>query len=654
MTHRQGSEWPGRGGANFAAPVDRSGGILARLRAVQQRVRALSSAIAPSGDLLFLVGRLIDAATLLKAQSIARDWGVAPHEVLISLGWVAESDYVAALAEALGCDWLGRAERGHSHGRSGAVPTLSLLYDGEILVEAYAATPDRIREQLRRLPHHVQPVLATRRDVDALRLARAGEALIDHAIDGLWRADPRASARSGAEPWQIGVIATIVVLCGVSLTLAPAPTMSTLMVLMTAPFLCIGALRLAALVEVLRRPARPSHFESVGPRADASLPHYTALIPLYREARVVPDLVDAMAALDYPAAKLDVMLVLEASDRETVAAVAALDLPGNVRPVIVPDKGPRTKPKALNYALDLVQSPYVVVFDAEDIPEPRQIREALAAFSANGPDLGCVQARLGIHNASQGWLARQFALEYASLFDAQLPALDRLGLPIPLGGTSNHFRVEVLRAVGGWDPFNVTEDADLGLRLARRGYRTATLGSTTWEEAPIHLTSWIKQRTRWLKGWMQTYIVVTRRPLAHVRELGLRRALGLHLVMGGMMLSALVHPLCLAWIGYQSVAGGIQSTGDSVEAVLLAVAMLNLVLGYTSAMAAGAAAAWKRGWSRTAASALAMPLYWLLVSLAAYRALVQLVHAPHLWEKTEHGHSIPRVTGGQGRRRGKS
>ena len=96
-----------------------------------------------------------------------------------------------------------------------------------------------------------------------------------------------------------------------------------------------------------------------------------------------------------------------------------------------------------------------------------------------------MQARLAIDNASDGWLSRHFAAEYAGQFDVFLPALAKLRLPLPLGGTSNHFRADVLRKVGGWDPFNVTEDADLGMRLARFGYRTGVIGSTTWEEAPV-------------------------------------------------------------------------------------------------------------------------------------------------------------------------
>ena len=212
--------------------------------------------------------------------------------------------------------------------------------------------------------------------------------------------------------------------------------------------------------------------------------------------------------------------MLESVDAETIAAAHRLDLRPPFELVIVPDRRPRSKPKALNYALAFARGDFVGVFDAEDVPAPGQLRQALAAFAAGPANLGCVQGRLTIDNADDGWLCRQFALEYLVLFDGLLPALDRMGMPLPLGGTSNHFPLRVLRAVGAWDAWNVTEDADLGLRLARAGYHAQVIASTTFEEAPQRFGNWRRQRTRWLKGWMQTYIVHSRRPLRLAAELG--------------------------------------------------------------------------------------------------------------------------------------
>lgn len=570
-----------------------------------------------------------------KAERIAAEWAVTPHEVLIALGWIDEQDYVAALGAALGTDWLHRPATDPASGK----PRPRRARIGELVICAYEMRPPALRQAISMLPPNRHPVLATRREIDAIRMAGAEAALIDHAIEGLWRTDRAASARWGAETWQILSTVGIIGLLLGGASVAPETVVPLVLTLLTLPFLCIMLLRSAAIMELLRRPSASNAATHRAIR-DADLPRYSALVALYREAEVLPDLVEAMAALDYPSAKLDVFLVLEASDTETLAALAGLDLPGNVRPVVVPQKGPRTKPKALNYALELVTSPYAVVYDAEDIPEPDQLRRALAAFADDAPNIACVQARLGIHNAHQGWLARQFALEYAALFDGLLPALHRLGLPIPLGGTSNHFRVDLLKEVGGWDPYNVTEDADLGFRLARAGYRTVTIPSTTWEEAPIGLVSWLRQRTRWLKGWMQTYLVHTRRRSRTRRGLGWWRWFGLHGMIGGMLLSALVDPICLGMIAWQTANGGLlQPAATTFERALVWIALLNLGLGYGAAMLAGAIAAWRRRWRWLSLEALLMPLYWLLVSLASYRALLQLFLSPHLWEKTTHGHS---------------
>ncbi len=586
------------------------------------RLRASTAEVAES-EYAFLVGRAIDAATLERAERIAQTWAVLPHEVMIALGWIDEREYVAALGAALGIDWLGRAPD-------------RLQRPGEAVISAYAMRPKVIREAVSLLPAGRHPVLASRREVDAMHMAGAEAALIDSAIEGLWRADPSASARTGAEMWQALLAVTFVGLVLGGAAVAPDVMLPFVMAVLTLPFLCVVLLRSAAVLELLR-PRYPREAKDGRTSPEAELPRYSALVPLYREAEILPDLVAGMAALDYPAAKLEVLLVLEAEDTETRAALAHLDLPGNIRPVAVPDKGPRTKPKALNYALEIVRSPYVVVYDAEDIPEPDQLRRALAAFAEGGPDIACVQARLGIHNMRQGWLPRQFALEYASLFDAQLPSLQRLGLPIPLGGTSNHFRVDRLKEVGGWDPYHVTEDADLGFRLARGGYHTLTIASTTWEEAPIALRSWVRQRTRWLKGWMQTYLVHTRRGR---QVLDGWSRLGLHVLIGGMLLSALVHPIVLAIMGGLALHGDLLAPkSSSLEWTLVWIGLANFGLGYVSAILAAAIAAWRRGWRRLSLEAILMPVYWLLISFASYRALLQLVTAPHLWEKTAHGHS---------------
>jgi cellulose synthase/poly-beta-1,6-N-acetylglucosamine synthase-like glycosyltransferase len=217
---------------------------------------------------------------------------------------------------------------------------------------------------------------------------------------------------------------------------------------------------------------------------------------------------------------------------------------------VVPDLNPRTKPKVLNYVLPLARGEYLVIYDAEDRPERGQLRRAFNAFRSGPPKLATVQARLNIYNADDNWLT----LEYTALFDGLLPALDRLKLPIPLGGTSNHFHVPALKWLMAWDPFNVTEDADLGTRLALNGYRCQVISSTTYEEAPRRFMSWVRQRTRWLKGFVQTWLVHMRSPRALWRELGPRGFLAFQVMVGGTVLSALVHPWFYVLVGYDLLA----------------------------------------------------------------------------------------------------
>ena len=335
---------------------------------------------------------------------------------------------------------------------------------------------------------------------------------------------------------------------------------------------------------------------------------------------------------------MDIKLILEQADRETLDAALALDLPGNVDIIVVPDARPRTKPKALNYALQFARGSLAVIYDAEDRPEPQQLRQAVEAFRFAAPNLACVQAPLNVYNRADNWLTRQFTVEYCSLFDAILPALAARGLPLPLGGTSNHFRVDLLREAGAWDAFNVTEDADLGLRLARHGYLSGVIEATTYEEACTSLWAWTRQRSRWMKGWMQTYLVHMRRPLAIWRALGTRDFLALQVLLGAQIIAALAHPVFLTILAVEiaqnaALAQPISTFGT----VFWALAVFNLGFGYLVTMLLGLATSRARGFRRTVIALATLPAYWVLVSLATYRAAAQLLTHPHHWEKTEHG-----------------
>jgi cellulose synthase/poly-beta-1,6-N-acetylglucosamine synthase-like glycosyltransferase len=307
-----------------------------------------------------------------------------------------------------------------------------------------------------------------------------------------------------------------------------------------------------------------------------------------------------------------------------------------MRIVTVPEGSPRTKPRALNYALQDARGTLVAVFDAEDIPYEGQLRRAADAFIDGGPRLACVQARLGIYNTQASFLSRQFALEYSALFNGLLPALDYLGLVIPLGGTSNHFRRDLLLKVGGWDPFNVTEDADLGIRLARFGYEVSVIDSVTMEEAPVTWAVWCGQRTRWIKGWIQTYLVHMRRPRRLWRDLGGWKFAGFQLTIGATILSMLVHPwfyVLAVWNGFAS--GHLTPQND----VLWWICGSNLLTGYAAAGLLMAVTAVASGSPRSLISIVWLPVYWLMISYAAYRAIIDLIMRPFYWEKTAHGAS---------------
>ena len=458
---------------------------------------------------------------------------------------------------------------------------------------------------------------------------------LDLALNGLRRRRPDLSAAEPLRAWQSAALVFALPILATLAVLAPHGTAFVVATALALPFFCIVLLRTSALWKALAARAHPAE-PRVSDPPPLALPRYSILVPLHDEADIVQDLLAALNGLDYPTDRLEIFFALEETDRATRKAIEALILPPHMTAVIVPKGAPQTKPRALNYVLPRTTGDLIVIYDAEDLPEPDQLRRAVTALT-NNPDLGCVQARLNVLNADETWLTRQFAIEYTVLFDCMLPTFEALKLPVPLGGTSNHFTRSALEDVGAWDPFNVTEDADLGIRLARNGWSVGVVSSTTWEEAPASLASWLKQRTRWLKGWMQTYLVHMRNPWRTLRDLGWRQFAGLQVLMGGMILSAIVHPWFYVAIA-ADVAYGPQTIlrDDALSRVVKVVTVTNLVLGYVSGVALGIVAMRGRGRQRLAAWALFMPFYWLLISLAAYRALFQLATSPYRWEKTQH------------------
>ncbi|MEM9013913.1 MAG: glycosyltransferase family 2 protein, partial [Pseudomonadota bacterium] len=371
------------------------------------------------------------------------------------------------------------------------------------------------------------------------------------------------------------------------------------------------------------------------PLSPDQLPTVTILVPLYDEAKSVSRLLRSLRALDYPQEKLDIKLLLEGDDRNTIEEVRRHKLDDHFDVLLIPPCPPRTKPKACNFGLRLARGDLIVIYDAEDRPEPDQIQKAASAFHKADDDLACVQAKLNYYNKHENWLTRLFTLEYSLWFDWLLPALQELRAPIPLGGTSNFFRTDKLIEIGGWDPYNVTEDADIGIRISKLGYRVEIIDSTTFEEANCRLGNWVRQRSRWMKGYLQTWLVHMRKPHEIIRSSGWGGFLSLQLFVAGNIFSAIINPVLwtttLIWLFTRTDAIAAAFPGP-----LLDLNMIALVAGNSFFVALSVIAPLRRGWFGLAAYGLTAPIYWLLTSIAAYKALWQIVLRPHYWEKTEH------------------
>ena len=369
---------------------------------------------------------------------------------------------------------------------------------------------------------------------------------------------------------------------------------------------------------------------------DIELPVYSVLVALYQEENQIKDLIRSLSKLDWPKSKLEIKLICEGDDLASIDAIKAAIHGPPFELIIVPPTLPRTKPKALNFAFPLCAGRYLVLYDAEDRPHPHQLREAYSRFCSEEKNIACLQAPLVIHNAEQGWLTSLFAIEYSALFSGLLPTLAKWKTPIPLGGTSNHFRRSALEYVGAWDPYNVTEDADLGIRLSRMGFLTGTLNSPTYEEAPSNLGSWIRQRTRWFKGWLQTWLVHMRNPSKLRKDLGWYNTFIFHAVITGMIVSALTHPFFLISLASTLYYIAVTPEVEAFYIMLTVVDISNILFGYI----AFSVLAWRTlpvsGLKSLRPKLIGVPIYWLLISAAAWRAVWHLIMRPFEWEKTTH------------------
>ena len=583
-------------------------------------------------ELAFLAAEGFPSEPLLNAVSAAPKT-VLPVDQLLSEGKITEEAYYRALASHLGCQYysgsppFARAFDAVKGLRCGVAPLEARGAGPRMVIAPRAKFVPRLIEATRSGTIRSGSFAVTSpQRFASLVSARHGSDLLDVALGRLpWS----LTAREGMTALQIGAAGALAALA---------------LVLGVADFNALQAVSTAILwfifsaTVTLRSMAAVAGGQAVySPElTDDELPNYTVVVALYREAGIVEDLVKAIDAFDYPKGKLDIKLVVEQRDAETLGRIVELRLPGRYEVIVAPSGKPQTKPRALNIALASARGELIVVYDAEDIPAPDQLRLAAARFAAD-KDVDCLQARLAIRNHDESWVSKVFAIEYAILFDVINPGLCALNLPIPLGGTSNHFRVQSLVGVGAWDEWNVTEDADLGVRLARFGYRVKALDSDTLEEAPHELGNWFRQRMRWQKGWMQTLIVHSRRPVFFWRDLGARRAIAATTLIVGAIFGCLFWPFFAMGTIWRAltVSGALTPSRELSDVFTYILALAGVWTVLLPALIAGRL----RRLRVTASALLLLPVYYLLVTAATWAAMLDLLFRPHYWAKTAHGRS---------------
>ena len=598
------------------------------------------------GRVLVLQG-LLTPEQYTEAESLTQKWGVPLVDVLMARRWISQPDLFKAVASFHDVDYFDFAQSPPSADlvsqyssddmvRHMVVP---VQRNGEDIVVA-TSNPDAVTRQFIRRTFGVNAKIgiASRAQITRELQQVFREQDTHRAVYDLAELDPEMSAQQVFIPSQVVLFYVLISTFLLGLFYAPVSTIivfnAALAVLYLGNFLFKGFLvwmggraqeRNTSLIddEVIRL-------------RDEELPIVTVLVPMFKEPEVLPILSNALRQLDYPLAKLDIKIVLEETDHETISAAFELDLEGVFDIILVPESHPQTKPKACNYALNYARGEYLVIYDAEDKPEPDQIKKVIAAFHTSPENTACIQCRLNYYNARENWLTRMFTLDYSLWFDLMLPGLERMGIPIPLGGTSNHFRMDVLKELHAWDPFNVTEDADLGIRLTQKGYRVGVIESTTFEEANVSIPNWIRQRSRWVKGYMQTFLVHTRRPVHLFRTIGPAGVLGFVAFIGGTFLTGLLNPvswlITLAWLVF-----GSQAIEAFFPPILLYLSLANLLMGNGLLIYLTMIAPLRRNWTDLAPWGLTVIGYWVLMTIASYKALNQLLFNPFYWEKTQHG-----------------
>ncbi|SMX50268.1 glycosyltransferase family 2 protein [Maliponia aquimaris] len=595
---------------------------------------------------LLMEGGQVAPSAMLRAMAEAARLDQPVPQVLVAEAIASREDVLEAQAQHFGALVLRRADSPPDPALMALLPAefclahgvLPWMRVGDTLLLA-TSRPDDFPKLLTLLPADIGPVvmaLALESDIHLAISARAGEQLAKAAETWVPAEDSCRDMDTVTPARRWLAICAGLLFLGL-LAVAPQLLFGAALALALGSLVVSQGLKLAALAALPRR----THPDPV--HRPAQLPLVSILVPLFHEGEIAQTLVRRLERLTYPKTLLDVVLVLEAEDRQTRETLARTRLPPWVRTVTVPPGRITTKPRALNYAFRFTRGQIVGIWDAEDAPAPDQLDRVVGHFDRAPPEVGCVQGILDYYNPRANWLSRCFTIEYASWFRVLLPGLARMGLVVPLGGTTVFFRRAVLEEVCGWDAHNVTEDADLGVRLARRGYRTELVASVTREEANNCFWPWIRQRSRWLKGYGITWWVHSRRPVRLWRDLGPRRFTGFQVLFlttliqfafapvlwsFWLILAGLPHPLD-PWLTRPVVL--------TLTGVFLSAEAVSIVIGL--AALARSPHRFLFPWVPT------LFAYFPLGTLAIYKALWETIKSPFYWDKTQHGRSAPDAPG---------
>ncbi|MDZ7838027.1 MAG: glycosyltransferase [Actinomycetota bacterium] len=602
------------------------------------------------GDLLIEEG-IIDTETLYKALRIQKEEGGRLGWIMVSSGFITRMQLYRTLAKKFKLPFV--AEK-LEEVTTNLDTDLLKQFEPEQIIE-YQAIPLNIEgnklSMLTAYPGNqktieifkkkfnvekVQELVVTDKDITELVKKFFSRSLGTKTIFGLYHRKPEESAYIRMNKPQIVISLLAVLAITASLYFYTEYSLLGIFALIQVFYLLSVAYKVIISMAGIRHKFFKQKHETIKEEIK-DYPVYTVLVPLFHEPeQVLESIIGAIKDLDYPQNKLDVIFLFEKKDKHTIKLAKSLNPPSSWRFFFVPNGTPTTKPKACNYGLYFARGKYLVIYDAEDIPEPDQLKKALTAFTNSSEEYATFQAFLNYYNRNENFLTRMFTLEYTYWFDYMLSGLFKFNLPIPLGGTSNHFKVDVLRKISGWDPFNVTEDADLGVRMAAESKKVGVINSTTYEEANSSYGNWIRQRSRWIKGYMQTSLVYNRSPLRLIKTLGFTRWASFQMIVTGTPFTFLINPIMwitfLAWI----VAKNWIIFPDIPYAIAL-MGTISLIAGNALMILLNLSAAFSRKYYNLIPYSLLNPIYWILHSIAAYKALWQLIFRPFYWEKTSHG-----------------